>query len=173
MDELERSLDFLERTPGVLRQLLSGLEQDWVRSDEGPETYSPIDVVGHLIHGEDTDWVVRIEHLLREGEERAFVPFDREGMRERFADRPPGELLALFERRRSENLARVRELGLASSDLARRGRHPDLGPVTLGQLLTTWVVHDLAHVAQIARVLAKARGDEIGPWRAYFRVLSL
>ena len=169
---LESSLDFLARTPAVLGGLLAGLDQDWVRTDEGPDTYSPLDVVGHLIHGEDTDWVVRIEHLLEEGERVPFVPFDREGMRERFAEASLGELLERFAQRRAENLARVRALGLREGDLERRALHPDLGPVTLGQLVTTWVVHDLAHLAQIARVLAKARAGEIGPWRAYFRVLS-
>jgi len=172
MDSLERSLDFLARTPSVLRSLLAGLEEDWIRADEGPDTFSPFDVVGHLIHGEDTDWVTRTEHILEHGERVAFVPFDREGMRQRHAGAALGELLELFERRRAESLARIRALDLTASDLGRRGRHPDLGSVTLGQLLSTWVVHDLAHLAQIARVLAKARAPEIGPWRAYFRVLG-
>jgi hypothetical protein len=172
MDSLERNLDFLTRTPHVLRALLEDLEDPWLHADEGPDTYSPHDVVGHLIHGEDTDWVTRTEHILEHGDARPFVPFDREGMRGRHDGQSMAELLDHFERRREESLARVRELGLTSADLARRGRHPDLGPVTLGQLLSTWVVHDLAHLAQIARVLAKARAPEIGPWRAYFRVLT-
>lgn len=172
MDAIERTLDFLARTPHVLRALLSGLEERWARADEGPGTYSAYDVVGHLIHGEDTDWVTRTEHILAHGAARPFTPFDREGMRAHGAERGLAELLALFERRRAESLARVRELRLSPADLERRGRHPELGPVTLGQLLSTWVVHDLAHLAQIARVLAKERGPEIGPWRAYFRVLS-
>jgi hypothetical protein len=172
MESLDRTLDFLARTPRVLRELLSGLEEDWIRSDEGPGTYSPYDVVGHLIHGEDTDWVTRTEHILEHGDARPFVPFDREGMRGRHDGSTLAELLDLFARRRTESLARVRALGVASADLERRGRHPDLGPVTLGELLATWVVHDLAHLAQVARVLAKARAGEIGPWKAYFRVLS-
>jgi uncharacterized damage-inducible protein DinB len=172
VDPLERSLDFLARTPGVLRQLLAGLERDWTSADEGAGTFSPFDVLGHLIHGEDTDWVVRIEHVLAHGQRTPFVPFDRQGMQARFERSSPEELLELFERRRAENLARVRALALAPADLERRGQHPELGPVTLGQLLATWVVHDLAHLGQIARVLAKARADEIGPWQAYFRVLA-
>jgi hypothetical protein len=172
MDSLARSLDFLARTPHVLRALLADLEDDWIRADEGPDTYSPYDVVGHLIHGEDTDWVTRTEHILEHGDVRPFVPFDREGMRGRQDARTLAELLELFAHRRAESLARIRALGLTSADLERRGRHPDLGPVTLGQLLSTWVVHDLAHLAQIARVLAKARAREIGPWKAYFRVLG-
>jgi hypothetical protein len=116
--------------------------------------------------------VTRTEHILEHGAALPFVPFDREGMRGRNGRESLGELLDLFERRRGESLARIRELGLTDADLARPGLHPDLGPVTLGQLLSTWVVHDLAHLAQIARVLAKARAPEIGPWKAYFRVLT-
>jgi hypothetical protein len=172
MDSLARSVDFLARTPHVLRALLADLEDDWIRADEGPDTYSPYDVVGHLIHGEDTDWVTRTEHILEHGDARPFVPFDREGMRGRQDARTLAELLELFARRRAESLARIRALGLMNADLERRGRHPDLGPVTLGQLLSTWVVHDLAHLTQVARVLAKARASEIGPWKAYFRVLG-
>ena len=175
MDPLERSLDFLARTPHVLRSLLAGLEEPWITADEGPDTYSPLDVVGHLIHGEDTDWVPRTLHILAHGEHVPFVPFvpfDREGMRGRLETLAPRELLELFARRRAESLARLLALNLVEADLARRGRHPELGPVTLGQLLSTWVVHDLAHLAQIGRVLAKARAQEIGPWAAYFRVLG-
>src|SRR5262245_24125990 len=172
MDSLDRSLDFLARTPGVLRALLANLEEDWLDANEGPDTYSPRDVVGHLIHGEDTDWVPRTEHILRHGDHVPFVPFDRTGMRGRYDRAPLSELLDLFEERRVDSLSRVRRLALTPADLERRGRHPELGPVTLGQLLSTWVVHDLAHLAQIARVLAKARAPEIGPWTAYFRVLS-
>lgn len=169
---LARTLDFLARTPLVLRALLAGLDDAWVRADEGPDTYSPHDVVGHLIHGEDTDWVTRTEHILAHGAEVPFVPFDREGMRSGHAHASLDELLELFARRRAESLAHIRALGLGPADLERPGRHPELGPVTLAQLLSTWVVHDLAHLGQIARVLAKARGAEIGPWRAYFRVLA-
>jgi DinB family protein len=172
MDPLERSLDLLGRTPLVLRAFLAGLEPEWLRADEGAETYSPHEVLGHLIHGEDTDWVVRTEHLLEHGERVPFVPFERDAMRERFAAATSDELLDLFEEKRTANLARVRELELGPADLARRGLHPDLGTVTLGQLLSTWVVHDLTHLAQIARVLAKARASEIGPWRVYFRLLQ-
>ena len=169
---IERSLDSLARTPAVLRALLEGLEEPWLRADEGANTYSAYDVVGHLIHGEDTDWIPRVEHLLRHGETQPFVPFEREGMRERFAKMTMAELLALFERRRAESLARLRSLALTNADLERRGRHPELGSVTLHELISTWVVHDLAHLAQVTRVLAKHRAPEIGPWKAYFRVLG-
>ena len=169
---LEDARGFLAHTPGVLRGLLAELDPRWLDANEGPGTYSPRDVVGHLIHGEDTDWIPRIEHLLEHGERVPFTPFDREGMHGRFDGATIGELLAHFERRRSESLARLDALGLGPPDRARLGRHPEFGRVTLAQLVATWVVHDLSHLAQIARVLAKARADEIGPWRAYFRVLE-
>ena len=169
---LTRSLGLLARTPAVLRALLDGLDADWARTNEGPDTYSPYDVVGHLIHGEETDWVPRTEHILAHGEEIPFVPFDREGMRERPAEVSLEELLDLLERKRAESLARIRELELGPRDLERVGQHPEFGRVTLAQLISTWVVHDLAHLSQVTRVLAKARAGEIGPWKAYLRVLS-
>jgi uncharacterized damage-inducible protein DinB len=171
MDTLQRNLDFLARTPQTLRALLAGLESEWIHADEGADTYSAFDVVGHLLHGEETDWIPRTEHILAHGATLPFVPFDREGMRAR-AERSLEELLELFAQRRAASLARLRSLSLSAADLERPGQHPALGAVTLAQLLTTWVVHDLAHLAQIARVLAKARAGEIGPWRAYFRVLE-
>jgi len=162
----------LARTPAALRALLTGLEPRWLAANEGPGTYSTRDVLGHLIHGEDTDWIPRLEHILAHGDTRPFEPFDREGMRGRHDDDSLEELLAHFERRRRESLQRLAELRLGPADGRRPGLHPALGPVTLSQLVATWVVHDLAHLAQIARVLAKARADEIGPWRAYFRTLD-
>lgn len=169
---LDDALAFLAHTPGVLRGLLGDLDPRWLEANEGPGTYSARDVVGHLIHGEDTDWVPRIEHLLEHGERVPFTPFDREGMRGRFEPATVDALLAHFVRRRAESLARLRTLALGPADAQRLGRHPELGRVTLAQLVATWVVHDLSHLAQIARVLAKARAHEIGPWRAYFRVLE-
>jgi len=170
--ELSVASDLLARTPAVLEALLAGLDPRWLDVDEGPGTYSARDVVGHLIHGEDTDWIPRIEHILAHGDTRPFEPFDREGMRGRFDGLPIEALLEHFARRRRESLARLAALALQPRDGARRGLHPALGPVTLAQLVATWVVHDLAHLAQVTRVLAKARADELGPWRAYFRVLG-
>lgn len=169
---LDSATDLLERTPTTLRALLAGLEPRWLDANEGPGTYSARDVVGHLIHGEDADWIPRVEHILAHGDARPFVPFDREGMRGRHDSAPIEELLAHFARRRRESLARLGELRLGPADRTRVGLHPELGRVTLAQLLATWVVHDLAHLAQVARVLAKARTGEIGPWKAYFRVLD-
>lgn len=164
--------DLLARTPATLEVLLAGLEPRWLDANEGPGTYSARDVVGHLIHGEDTDWIPRLEHLLAHGAARPFAPFDREGMRGKHDSAGIEELLAHFARRRRESLARLAELRLGPDDRTRPGLHPALGPVVLSQLIATWVVHDLAHLSQITRVLAKARADEIGPWRAYFRVLD-
>jgi hypothetical protein len=169
---LAEARNVLARTPAVLEALLAGLDPRWLAVNEGPGTFSVRDVLGHLIHGEDTDWIPRLEHILEHGERVPFTPFDREGMRGRFDRSSIEELLAHFARRRGECLARLDEFALRPEDRARLGRHPDLGPVTLGQLVATWIVHDLAHLAQIARVLAKARAGEIGPWRAYFRVLD-
>lgn len=172
MLDLPRLLDSLARTPRVLRALLDGLDEERVHRDEGPGTYSAFDVLGHLIHAEETDWIPRTEHLLAHGADVPFEPFDREGMRGRLDALDLGARLTLFEQRRAESLARIRALALGPAALARQGRHPELGPVTLSQLLSTWAVHDLAHLAQVARVLAKARADDIGPWKAYFRVLA-
>uniref|UniRef100_A0A832IA75 DinB family protein n=1 Tax=Eiseniibacteriota bacterium TaxID=2212470 RepID=A0A832IA75_UNCEI len=161
----------LSATPGALRALLAGLSEDGWRATEGPGTWSPFDVVGHLIHGERTDWLPRVEHMLAHGDAVPFPPFDREAMFAASRGRAPGELLDTFEALRAESLARLAALGLTDADLARRGRHPELGAVTLGQHLATWVVHDLDHLGQIARVLARRHADDVGPWRAYLSIL--
>ena len=162
----------LARTPGTLRAMLSSLDDGWLDADEGPETFSPRDVLGHLIFGEESDWIPRLRIILEHGLDRPFLPFDRFGFRSQYGGRPVAELLDVFERARRENLATLESFGLAAEDLARPGRHPELGPVTLGQLLATWVAHDLGHLAQIARVMAKRYRDEVGPWRPYLRILS-
>jgi hypothetical protein len=170
--DLTTALPVLERTPGALRALLEGLPDAWIRATEGPETWSPFDVVGHLIHGERTDWMVRAELVLREGEGRPFPPFDRFAMFEASRGRTMAELLDTFARLRAANLDRLRALQLHEDDFARRGRHPELGPVTLGQLLATWVAHDLSHLGQIVRVMGRQYGEAVGPWRAYLPMLQ-
>jgi hypothetical protein len=172
MASLAQSLDFLARTPAALATLLDGLDERWLRENEGPGTYTTLDVLGHLIHGEDADWLPRTRHILAHGDTTPFEAFDREGMRGKYDRLTSRELLALFAEKRAASLAAFRALGLDEKDLARRGRHPALGPVTLGQLVHTWVVHDLSHIAQIARVLAKARAPQIGAWAEYFNVLK-
>jgi DinB superfamily len=169
--ELSQAVSVLERTPAALRGLLAGLAEAWVVENEGPDTFSPRDVLGHLIHGEETDWIPRAEIILGEGESRPFTPFDRVGFRAWLAGTPTAELLERFARLRRESLDRLAGFRLQPADLARRGRHPALGPVTLGQLIASWVVHDLGHLTQVARVMAKQYREAVGPWTEYMAVL--
>lgn len=168
----DEALAVLERTPAAVRGLLAGVGDVWLDADEGPETFTPRDVLGHLILGEETDWVPRVRIILEYGPDRPFTPFDRFGFRERYGGRPVDALLARFEELRSANLAYVRSLALQDEQLGRPGTHPGLGPVNLGQLLAAWVVHDLGHLVQIARVMAKRYREDVGPWRAYLSVLD-
>lgn len=169
--QLDEALPVLRRTPAVLRHLLLDLPDRWIQATEGPGTWSPFDVVGHLIHGERTDWIPRIEHILRHGDAVPFPAFDREAMFAASSGLPIGELLETFDRLRAENLSRLAALRLTEADLSRPGRHPDLGPVTLGQHLSTWVAHDLGHIAQVVRVMARQYADAVGPWRTYLSIL--
>jgi hypothetical protein len=155
-----------------VNDLLRGLPDSWIVATEGPNTWSPFDVVGHLIHAERTDWIPRVEHLLRHGEAVAFPPFDREGMFAVSRGKPLTELLETFAVARRESLERLEALGLTDADLARRGAHPDFGSVTLGQHMATWVVHDLGHLRQIARVMARRYSEAVGPWRAFLSFLG-
>jgi DinB superfamily len=170
--ELQQAIEILERTPSTLNALLRGLSQPWLVQNEGPETWSPYDIVGHLIHGEETDWIPRAKIILEHGEERAFEPFDRFAMVERFKGKTIADLLDTFTRMRGESLRKLRSLNLTPPLLEKRGRHPELGQVTLRQLLATWVVHDLGHLAQATRVMSKQYRDAVGPWRAYLPVLD-
>lgn len=161
----------LARTPAVLGLLLRGLPDELAHANEGTGTFSTFDVVGHLIHGERTDWIPRARIIMTEGESRAFNFFDRFAQLEASRGKGLGELLSVFAEERQGSLAALREMHLTSADLERRGRHPDLGVVTLGELLATWVAHDLDHLAQIARVLGKHVGDGAGPWKPHLRIL--
>ena len=171
--ELDHAIDILGRTPATLRLLLQNLPDEWLQGNEGPETWSPFDVMGHLVHGEKTDWIPRARIILQHGDTRAFEPFDRFAMFEESKGKSLDDLLAEFERLRSESLRQLEELNVTPELLAKRGRHPELGEVTLSQLLSTWVVHDLGHVAQIVRVMSSQYGEAVGPWRAYLPVLSI
>jgi uncharacterized damage-inducible protein DinB len=170
--QLEHARNILRRTPATLTSLLQGVPDEWLFSNEGPETWSPFDVVGHLIHGEETDWIPRARIILEEGEEHPFEPFDRFAMFELSKDKCLDDLLATFARLREENLRQLDAMNLTPELLAKRGTHPELGSVTLEQLLATWVVHDLSHIGQIVRVMCKQYGDTVGPWRAYLPILS-
>ena len=168
--DFENAVAILERTPSSLTVLLNGLPETWIRATEGEGTWSPYDVIGHLIHGERTDWVPRARHILA-GETRPFETFDRMAQFTESEGKSIGELLEIFADLRRENVAALVGMNLTQADLARRGLHPELGDVTLGQLLATWVVHDLDHVAQIARTMAKVYGKATGPWTAYLSIL--
>jgi hypothetical protein len=168
----EDALPVLRRTPAVLRGLLLDLPGCWTEAAEGPGTWSPFDVVGHLIHGERTDWVPRIEHVLRHGDTVPFTSFDREAMFTASRGFSLVQLLDAFDGLRTESLNRLAALRLTDADLTRRGTHPEFGVVTMGQHVATWVAHDLSHVSQVVRVMARQYSDAVGPWRAYLRILA-
>jgi hypothetical protein len=170
--DLEKACQVLGRTPGVLKAMLSGLDESWTGSNEGPDTFSPFDVVGHLVFGEKTDWMVRANIILKDGVSRAFTPYDRFAQKTESIGKSIDELLNEFEKLRNENIKRLHSLKISESDLGKKGMHPGLGEVTLRNLLSTWVVHDLTHIAQIGRVMAKQYREEIGPWPEYFRILQ-
>jgi len=169
--ELASAREILARTPATLTALLSGLSDGWIRQDEGPDTWTPFDVVGHLIHGERTDWIPRLRIVLEKGTAQAFTPFDRFAMFQASEARTLGEMMETLAALRQENLRELDRLQLRPQHLDLQGRHPELGVVTVRQLLSTWVAHDLDHVVQIARVLARRYAGEVGPWTAYLRVL--
>lgn len=170
--ELPRALEVLERTPATLRAMLGGLPEAWTAPNEGPETFSAFDNVGHLIHGERTDWIPRARIILAQGSNRRFEPYDRFAQYQESRGKTLSELLDEFGRLRSANLVTLREWQLSERELVLEGEHPSLGPVSLRQLLATWVVHDLGHLAQTARVLAKQYREAVGPWRTYLPVLD-
>jgi hypothetical protein len=169
--DLQEVVAVLSRTPASLAALLEGLPDVWVNATEGGGTWSPYDVVGHLIHGERTDWIPRARHILA-GESRPFDKFDRTAQFTESRGESLGELLSTFAEARRENVAALSAMNLTREDLGRKGLHPELGEVTLGQLLATWVVHDLDHVGQIARTMAKVYAGAVGPWSAYLSILS-
>jgi hypothetical protein len=169
--DLEEAMAALSRTPAALKAMLSGLPRNWVENNEGPETWSPYDVIGHLIHGERVDWIPRAKIILEHGEARPFDPFDRFAQFEESKGKTLGELLEEFAALREQNLATLREMKIGAGDFEKTGRHPALGKVTLKELLATWVTHDLDHIAQIARTMAKQYATEVGPWQAYISIL--
>jgi len=170
--DLTEGVAVLERTPGVLRAMLDGLPSPWIERDEGPETWSPFVIVGHLIHGERTDWIPRARIILEQGTDRRFTPYDRFAQFQESAGKSLPALLDEFASLRSQNLAVLNDWQLSNAQLDLTGEHPEFGRVTLRQLLATWVAHDLGHIAQVARVMAKQYRDAIGPWRAYLPVVD-
>jgi hypothetical protein len=170
--DLRQGIAILERTPDVMRTMLTDLDSTWTDATEGPETWSPYVIVGHLIHGERTDWIPRAGIILAQASNRRFTPFDRFAQFRESAGKQLAELLDEFAELRAANLVTLEEWRLTESQLALEGEHPELGPVTLRQLLAAWVVHDIGHVAQAARVMAKQYREAIGPWRAYLPIVD-
>jgi hypothetical protein len=170
--QLTHALEVLERTPATFRALLGGVTEAWTAPNEGPETFSAFDNLGHLVHLERTDWIVRARIILAQGPERTFAPVDRFAQYRESQGKTVADLLDEFARLRAENLVTLRGWDLSDGQLALRAEHPALGTVTLRQLLSTWVAHDLGHLAQTARVMAKQYRDEVGPWRAYLPILD-
>jgi hypothetical protein len=169
---LDHTISLLTRTPVVLNALLRDLPETWTVRNEGESTWSAFDVVGHLIHGEHTDWMPRARIVLQFGETQRFEPFDRWGHKREYQGKLLGQLLDEFASLRSENLNELRALKLRREDLERRGRHPALGIVSLSELLATWAVHDLTHLHQISRVMAHQYREAVGTWSGYLGVLQ-
>jgi hypothetical protein len=169
---MREAVAVLSRTPATLDALLRDLPNGWIAAHEGGETWSPFDVIGHLIHGEHTDWIPRAKMILEHGDTRPFEKFDRFAQFEASKGRTLASLLDEFATLRRQNLHELESMRLTDTALDRRGRHPELGIVTLRQLLATWVAHDLDHVVQISRAIARQYTDEVGPWRAYLRIIS-
>jgi hypothetical protein len=170
--DLDQTIALLERTPAILNALLRDLPEAWTLCNEGPDTWSAFDVVGHLIHGERTDWMPRAKMILEFGESRTFERFDRSAQTRESQGKSLSELLDEFAVLRSQNLRDLRAMNLQPADLARCGRHPAFGAVTLEQLLATWAVHDLTHLHQISRIMAQQYREAVGPWTAYLGVLQ-
>lgn len=169
--QLEQSVEILRRTPSTLDALLRDLPDAWVSNNEGPDSWSPFDIVGHLIHGEETDWIPRARIILEEGEARAFDPFDRFAQFEKSKGKTLTELLSRFAALRAENVMTLTNWRLTPAQLSKRGRHPEFGAVTLEQLLATWTVHDLSHISQITRVMCRQYDRAVGPWKDYLPIL--
>lgn len=169
---LSEATAVLERTPRALSAMLRDLPDAWIRCTEGPDTWSPYDIVGHLIHGERTDWIARAEIILAQKTNTTFTPFDRFAQLRRDHNIPIGVLLDEFAQLRAANLVTLLSRNLTDDHLTLRGRHPELGDVTLRQLLAAWVAHDLGHIVQISRTMAKQYRDEVGPWSAYLSVIN-
>jgi len=170
--DLQHTISLLTRTPATLDALLRDLPQAWTFQNEGEKTWSAFDVVGHLIHGERTDWMPRAKIILESGESRPFEPFDRWAQARASQGKSLSQLLDEFARLRAENLSELRALDLQPEQLALRGRHPALGVVTLSELLATWAVHDLTHLHQISRLMAHQYREAVGPWNKYLGVLQ-
>lgn len=169
---IEKSLEILRRTPVVIDTMLRGLSDEWTQNNEGPETWSPFDIVGHLIHGEKTDWIPRMEIILSDQSDKTFKPFDMHAHFTESEGKSLQELLDEFKTIRHQNIQNLKSKRLSEEDLDKKGIHPEFGKVTLRETLSTWAVHDLNHIAQISRVMAKQYQTEVGPWKKYLGILK-
>ena len=169
---LDDTTALLARTPAALDALLRDLPDAWTLRNEGENTWTAFDVVGHLNHGEHTDWIPRVKRILESGETRPFDPFDRFAQSRESEGQTLAFLLDEFARLRAGNLVQLRALHLQPADFVRRGRHPALGVVTLSELLSTWAAHDLTHLHQISRIMAHQYRDAVGPWSKFLGVLQ-
>ncbi|GAA3600862.1 DinB family protein [Flavivirga amylovorans] len=169
---LEQALEVLERTPDTLNVLLSNLSDEWIYNNEGDNTWSVFDIIGHLIHGEKTDWIIRTHIVLSNSDNKTFESFDRFAQFENSKGKTLQQLLKEFLELRAKNLKALKELQITESQLKMKATHPELGEITLKELLASWVTHDLGHIAQIARVMAKQYKEEVGPWIAYMPILN-
>jgi hypothetical protein len=170
--ELDSALEVLKTTPSVLDALLRGKSSAWLNSRKTPESFSPLDVLGHLIHGEITDWIPRVRIILEHRDTRPFDPFDRFAFKELIAGKSVEDLLDEFARLRSEGLETLSELGVGADELNLPGMHPGLGRVTMSNLLAAWVVHDLGHISQIVKTMACEYREAVGPWTPYLSILA-
>lgn len=170
---LDHIIEIIERTPGVLRHLLTGLDDEWIHSNEGGESWSPYDILGHLIHGEKQDWMLRLNTILEHGDSQTFEPFDRFAQFAESKGKTLNNLLGEFQTLRLANIATLRSMNLTNEQFSRVGMHPTLGRVSLKNLLATWAVHDLNHIAQIVRAMARQYADHVGPWQQNLSILKL
>lgn len=169
---LLKSIEILERTPSAIETLLSGISDEWLMNNEGENTWSPYDVVGHLIHGEKTDWIPRAKIILSDAEDKTFVPFDRFAQMNSEVQASMESLLQEFKKLRTENLSILKNMNLQDHQFDLKGIHPELGEAKLKELLSAWVTHDLGHIAQICRVMTRQYKSEVGPWKAFLSILS-
>ena len=169
--DLDRAIEILSQTPYTLLRMLDDLSPEWTESSGNPDHWAPYDVIGHLIHGEETDWMPRAEIILAQGDNRTFTPFDRLAQFERSRGRSLNDLLTEFGHLRNANIEKLLRLQITSEQLLLKGDHPELGEVTLEQLMATWAVHDLNHIRQIVTYMAKLYDENVGPWKEYLSIL--
>ncbi|CAN5658576.1 hypothetical protein BH24ACI1_BH24ACI1_12870 [soil metagenome] len=170
--QIEKAIEILSQTPATIKSLLGTLSDDWIENAANSDSWSPFDIVGHFIHGEETDWIPRAEIILAQGENRTFMPFDRFAQFEKSKGKSLSELLETFAGLRKENIEILQKMNLTGEQLKLKGIHPELGEVNLEQLLSTWVVHDLTHIRQIVIVLAKKYSENVGVWKEYLSILK-